>query len=101
MLARSVTYQAQIYEVKLIKEDDGGYSASVPSVPGAYSDGDTEAEALENIADAIAMLKETTEEAADILREYERKEKYRGSEAKYPSHAIQAVPFELEHCETY
>ena len=75
MPTRSITYQEQIYEVKLVREDDGGYSASVPSVPGAYSDGDTEAEALENIADAIAMLNETTEEAADILREYERKDK--------------------------
>ena len=75
MPTRSVTYQAQIYEVELVEEDDGGYSASVPSVPGAYSDGDTEAEALENIADAIAMLKETEEEAADILREHESKDK--------------------------
>ena len=77
MLTRSIIYQAQIYEVELVREDDGGYSASVPSVPGAYSDGDTEAEALENIADAIAMLNETTEEAANILREYESKDKSR------------------------
>ena len=67
MLTRSVTYQTQIYEVELVKEDDGGYSASVPSVPGAYSDGDTEEEALENIADAVAMLMESTEEAAQVL----------------------------------
>lgn len=67
MLTRSVTYQTQIYEVELVKEDDGGYSASVPSVPGAYSDGDTEEEALENIADAVATLMESTEEAAQVL----------------------------------
>ena len=67
MLTRSVTYQTQIYEVELVKEDDGGYSASVPSVPGAYSDGDTEEEALENIADAVAILMESTEKAAYIL----------------------------------
>ena len=67
MLKRSVTYQTQRYDVVLVKEDDGGYSASVPDVPGAYSDGDTEAEVLENIADAIADLKESAEEAARIL----------------------------------
>ncbi len=67
MLKRSVTYQTQRYDVVLVKEDDGGYSASVPDVPGAYSDGDTEAEVLENIADAIADLKESAEEAASIL----------------------------------
>lgn len=91
MLTRSITYQAQIYEVELVREDDGGYSASVPSVPGAYSDGDTEAETLENIADAIAMLNETTEEAADILREYERKEKLCVNEATQPSNTCRNV----------
>ena len=40
----------------------------MPAVPGAYSDGDTEAEALENIADAIAILKENAEDAASIIR---------------------------------
>ena len=58
MLTRNTTYRSENYEVELIREDDGGYSASVPSFPGAYSDGDTEEESLENIADAIAMPKE-------------------------------------------
>ena len=85
MLTRSVTHQTQIYEVELVKEDDGGYSASVPSVPGAYSDGDTEEEALENIADAVAMLMESTEETAHILREHELSEKLGMREATQPS----------------
>ena len=67
MLKRSVAHQTQRYDVVLVKEDDGGYSASVPDVPGAYSDGDTKAEVLENIADAIADLKESAEAAASIL----------------------------------
>jgi predicted RNase H-like HicB family nuclease len=66
MLKRNVTYQAQSYEVVLVPEDDGGYSASASGVPGAYSDGDTEAEALENIADAIAILKDSAQQAAGI-----------------------------------
>ena len=71
MLKRSVIYQGQRYVVVLEPEDDGGYAASVPAVPGAYSDGDTEAEALENIADAIAILKESAEEAGSILSKQE------------------------------
>ena len=70
MLKRSVVYQANHYEVVLIREDDGGYSVSVPDVPGAYSDGDTEAEAMENIVDAIAMLEESREEVAVILQSH-------------------------------
>ncbi len=54
MLVSSVICQAQCHAVVLAPEDDGGYSASAPGVPGAYSDGDTEAESLANIADTIA-----------------------------------------------
>ena len=75
MPTRSIICQNRTYKVELVREEDGGYSASVPSVPGAYSDGDTEEEALENIADAIAMLNDTAWEAAKILREHERKDK--------------------------
>ncbi len=37
----------------LIQESEEGYSVSVPGLPGCHSEGDTEAEALANIADAI------------------------------------------------
>ena len=36
-----------------IHQSDEGYSVSVPGLPGCWSQGDTEAEALENIKDAI------------------------------------------------
>ena len=58
MLTRNITYRSENYEVELIREGDGGYSARVPGFPGPYSDGDTDEGALESIADAIAMLKE-------------------------------------------
>ena len=70
MLKRTITHRAKWYEVVLAKEEDGGYSASVPAVPGAYSDGDTEEEALENISDAITMLEESEPDVAYILREH-------------------------------
>jgi len=41
------------YEVKLLKSEEG-YAVWCPALPGCWSQGDTEEEALENIKDAIA-----------------------------------------------
>lgn len=40
------------YKIVLNKSDEG-YSVSCPALPGCWSQGKTEAEALENIKDAI------------------------------------------------
>ncbi|MBI2073417.1 MAG: type II toxin-antitoxin system HicB family antitoxin [Gemmatimonadetes bacterium] len=40
------------YKIALHRTDEG-YSASVPGLPGCWSQGATEQEALENIGDAI------------------------------------------------
>jgi predicted RNase H-like HicB family nuclease len=40
------------YKVALYSTEEG-FSVSVPGLPGCWSQGDTEVEALENIADAI------------------------------------------------
>jgi len=40
------------YKIALIHSDEG-ITVSVPALPGCWSEGDTEAEALENIRDAI------------------------------------------------
>jgi predicted RNase H-like HicB family nuclease len=40
------------YRIALLKTDEG-YSVSVPGLPGCWSQGATEPEALENIQDAI------------------------------------------------
>jgi len=37
----------------VIKSTDEGYSVSCPGLPGCWSQGETEEEALENIRDAI------------------------------------------------
>ncbi len=37
----------------VLKKTDEGYSVSCPGLPGCWSQGDTEAEAMENIQDAI------------------------------------------------
>ena len=43
------------YTVVLEQEEDGGYVASVAALPGCVSQGDTRAEALKNIQEAIAL----------------------------------------------
>ena len=40
------------YKIALLKNDEG-YSVSVPGLPGCWSQGTTEEEALQNIQDAI------------------------------------------------
>jgi predicted RNase H-like HicB family nuclease len=45
-----------------IHQSDEGYSASVPGLPGCWSEGATEPEALENIRDAIREYLAVVEE---------------------------------------
>ena len=42
-----------------IKKSDEGYSIWVPGLPGCWSQGQTEKEALENIKDAIKLYLDT------------------------------------------
>lgn len=46
------------YKVELIKSEEG-YAIGCPELPGCWSQGKTEEEALENIKDAIAVYLET------------------------------------------
>ena len=48
-----------------IKETEEGYSIWVPGLPGCWSQGKTEQEALENIKDAIQAYLETVEEISE------------------------------------
>lgn len=52
------------YRVAL-HESDEGFSISVPGLPGCWSQGATESEALENIGDAI---REYLDAAAELAR---------------------------------
>ena len=45
-----------------IKKTEEGYSVWVPGLPGCWSQGKTEKQALENIKDAIESYLETVEE---------------------------------------
>lgn len=52
------------------KEKAGGYSVSVPSLPGCHSQGETFEEAQRNITEAIQLyLEDVDEETRTYLRE--------------------------------
>ena len=50
-------------QILIREERDGGYSVSVPALPGCHSQGETMSEALTNIREAAELWLEVTEEA--------------------------------------
>jgi len=52
------------YRVNLKKTEEG-YSVWVPGLPGCWSQGKSEAEALENVKDAIRAYLETVDKLTD------------------------------------
>lgn len=60
------------YKIALLKTDEG-YSVSVPGLPGCWSQGTTEEEALQNIQDAIQEYLAARDEllAGAVIREVE------------------------------
>jgi predicted RNase H-like HicB family nuclease len=53
------------YTVILEQETDGGYVVSAPTLPGCISQGDTRAEALANIREAIELYVQDCRDAGD------------------------------------
>ena len=60
------------YKIALLKTDEG-YSISVPGLPGCWSQGTTEEEALQNIQDAIQEYFAVRDELLEgtVVREVE------------------------------
>ncbi len=50
------------FKVVLEPSDQGGYTATVPSLPGCISEGDTLEEAMKNIQEAIELYLEPVED---------------------------------------
>lgn len=50
------------FKVVLEPSEDGGYTVYVPSLPGCISEGETTAEALANIQEAITLYLEPVED---------------------------------------
>ena len=49
-------------KIVLEPSDEGGFTALVPSLPGCISEGDTEAEALTNIQEAVKLYLEPVDD---------------------------------------
>ncbi len=47
------------FDVVILEDESGGYIALVPALPGCHTQGDTVAEVLENIREAIELYLET------------------------------------------
>ena len=62
------------YAVVLEREEDGGYVASVPALPGCISQGDNRAETLKNINEAIKLYIEDCRDASDPVPTEARRE---------------------------
>lgn len=59
------------FNAVFIEEIDGGYSVSVPSLPGCFSQGDSFEDAVKNIKEAIELyLEEETETLSKPRREF-------------------------------
>jgi predicted RNase H-like HicB family nuclease len=53
--------------VVLQRESDGGYVAAAPALPGCVSQGDSRAEVLKNIEEAIELYLEDVREAGQAI----------------------------------
>ncbi len=48
-----------IIKIYLEKSEEGGYTVTVPSLPGCISEGNTKEEAIKNIKEAIELYLES------------------------------------------
>ena len=55
------------YEVVLTPEEEGGYSVSVPALPGCASQGETREQALAMVREAIELYLESLEAHGDLV----------------------------------
>jgi antitoxin HicB len=53
------------------KNEEGGYTVTVPSLPGCISEGDTFDEALKNIKEAIVLYFEVMKKYKEKIKEEE------------------------------
>ena len=60
------------YTVVLEEAEEGGYTVTVPALPGCISEGDSYEEALENIKDAIQLYLRAVAKEVDQLKKQKK-----------------------------
>lgn len=66
-LSYNLAVRSMRYTVVLQREEDGGYVATVPVLPGCVSQGDSRSEALRNIEEAIELYLEDMRAAGEPI----------------------------------
>ena len=55
------------YKIIIEPQEEGGYTAYVPKLPGCVSEGETYNETVENIKEAIELYLETLKEKNEVI----------------------------------
>jgi predicted RNase H-like HicB family nuclease len=71
MVKRSLKKKVYQFTAIFEKNEDGGYTVTVPSLPGCISEGDTFDEALKNIKEAVALYLEVMKKDKEKIKEEE------------------------------
>jgi predicted RNase H-like HicB family nuclease len=69
MAKRSLRKKIYQFTAVFEKNEDGGYTVTVPSLPGCISEGDTFDEALKNIKEAITLYLEVMKKDKEKIKE--------------------------------
>jgi antitoxin HicB len=71
MAKRSLKKKVYQFTAIFEKNEDDGYTVTVPSLPGCISEGDTFDEALKNIKEAIVLYLEVMKKDKEKIKEEE------------------------------
>lgn len=67
---RRTPVKSYVFRVELVREEDGRWSAGVPTLPGCATWGYTQEEALQNLHDAVqAYIRDIRKAGGDIHQE--------------------------------
>ena len=64
------------YRILLTPEDEGGFSVSVPALPGCFTQGETIDEAIEMAKEAISLYIEVLEDEGELIPDDSRSLEY-------------------------
>ena len=65
---KKIKKEVLTFNAVFLEEEDGGYSVSVPALPGCFSQGDRFEEAVDNIKEAIELYLEGEHEDKEWLK---------------------------------
>ena len=71
---KKIKKEVLAFNAVFLEEADGGYSMSVPALPGCFSQGDTFEKAAENIKEAIALYLEGERGEKELARSRPKRE---------------------------